>query len=86
MGTLLGMLKKKIVNLEGYMYELKANQNITEDDISRLKELKEDVNTPFKRIKDKWDFLIEAEEFKDFEERNKCEADYDEAEKIHDSC
>ena len=83
MGTFLGMLKKKITILEEYIEELKARRDITDDNIARLKELKDDVKTRFIKTEDKWDALVDEDEFKDDNEREKCEGDYNEAVKIH---
>ena len=83
MGTFLGMLKKKITNLEGYIEELKVCQDVTDDKITRLKELRDDVKTRFIKTEDRWDTLVEQDEFKDDGEREKCEGDYNEAEKLH---
>ena len=65
MGTLLGMLKKKITNLEEYIEELKACQDITDDIITTLKKLRDDVESRFIKTEDRWDALVEQDEFKD---------------------
>ena len=83
MGTLLGMLKKKITNLEEYIEELKVCQDVTDDKITRLKKLRDDVETRFIKTEDRWDALVEQDEFKDDGEREKCEGDYNEGEKLH---
>ena len=83
MGTLLGMLKKKITNLEEYIEEFRACQDITDDNITTLKKLRDDVESRFIKTEDRWDALVEQDEFKDDGEREKCEGDYNEAEKLH---
>ena len=85
MGTRLGMLKAAVANLEEVLDELRPKPAILEVEASHVQKLEQAVIKRFESVADKWVELDDEDNFADGAEREKCQSDYNEAERIHKS-
>ena len=85
MGTRLGKLRSAVADLEEVLNELKLKPSILEVEASHVQRLEQAVARCFESIGDKWEELEDKDNFADEAEREKCQTDYDEAKKIHNS-
>ena len=85
MGTRLGKLKSAVADLENILNEFKLKPSILEVEASYVQRLEQAVVKRFGSIDDKWEELEDEDNFADEAEREKCQKDYDDAKKIHNS-
>ena len=82
MGTLLGIMKSKATALDAFLDSLKVSEKeIDTEDVAQIKELRDILKAKFAQVESKWEALSKADidPFKDQEEHDKCQEDYENA-------
>ena len=86
MGVRLGKLRSAVADLEKVLVELKAKQAINEPEAAHVQQLNQIVTKRWESLDDKWEELEDEDDnFKDDDERNKCQSDYEDGKKTHQS-
>ena len=86
METLHSLCKKKGIDLETFLSSLGADHEITNKDVTTIKELRKALKEQFDRMDNRWNVLntTDPDPFKDETEFKKCQKDYEEADIIKD--